>query len=324
MITAETYAALLRVDVGFALRHMRVLKEATGEDGSRRDLFPMHKRGGADNTTPEASHLFNFILSLLVGQPADVVEAVLAMLGWVQGDCYTIRSEDRTVTVREQRNALLAFANPNAPATYERPAVGRFVEVLDSVPLLQAATLKDYGCGEIECLAGYTPDERQKWMERAKDDKIEVDLGAGVATISRVLRRDDQATLKYYQLFVSPQPDLLGGDHEDRVERIVRLPLRYLGVAAELLANFRAKRGGSLDLPPAGSEPSAEPENENASDLPGSEADTQPDNQHRNGDTGTEYNTPENRARNSVSQSCSLSSSRKLVQPPPMLELRAT
>jgi hypothetical protein len=302
-IALERIAQILGVDVSVLWRLARALKEATDRQGANLDLWLTHKRGG-DNLAPEARHLFNIILALIAGQPSEAVDVVLNIRGWVPQPSYSVTTTRRIERRTVNRNALLVGDQPDS---WEEEINVAASEIRESGIDIEGNTFAEYGEWLLHALSHYAPSQLQAWMLEASAGRIEVDLGSGFANIVRTYSRaDGSLQFQDVQPFRAAQADLQSEDNHERVERVVRLPLRLLGVAAQLLAEFRAKQGNSLNFPPPGSASPTDPghENEKASDPARSEASTRlrESRQSQALDTGPHYAHPENMGEKAISQ----------------------
>jgi hypothetical protein len=288
-IAIEGYAQAWGVDDATVWRVARPLKEAKGETGARLDLWTLHPKGGGGGVSPKARHMVNLLFAWVPAQPASAVDAVLKLRRLVPGKSYGIVSTPHAEA--SQRNRLM-------PPEGQPQTQGVLTHRWESTPT-EIPSSADYLEGLIEEVSQLTAEARQAWMLETSKDWVEFDLNRGVMRVCLKLTGDGIVI----QDFVDPQADLLAVGDEGREERIVRFPYRYLGVAAELLAQFRAKGGSSKDLPPSGSASPAEPQNEDAPSLPGLGALTRTDGRRLETDTGTTTNSPDNRSEKLISQS---------------------
>ncbi len=212
-------------------RFARALKEAADADGKRRDLWPLGRVGGGRGAAHvHGPHLANLILAMFAQQPSDAVAVVDELSGWVKGPDVDAEGKVR----------------PSCDTGY--------------------ATLGEFVLLPIEALARADDATRTAWAANMGGLRLCVDLDGGLAF---VMDRTDPRNPKHWPGEIFHRPGKNPFDDEgSEVNRIVEVPLRLLVVAASLLTNTLAKRGG-LDFTSSGeASAEAQPENENAA-IPG-------------------------------------------------------
>ncbi len=279
----ERFSEELAIPVPVLFRFARALKEAMDADGKRRDLWPLNKSdkgttgGGKNNVPVRGPHLANLILSMFAQQPSDAVAVVDRLWRWTKGP--RLDADGKVLPDRETPYAML----------------GQFVLF------------------PIEALALGDDAKRTEWANRMADLRLCVDLDGGLAFVI------DGRTRKFCpdaELFYAPDKnpfDEKGNrvdDKGNRVARIVEVPLALTVVAADLLADTMAKRGG-LDFTSSGKAPAtAQPRNENASAPARAEAATRTTDRLRGNGNRATTTTWEGKAEILESQASPVSRSR--------------
>ena len=238
-------------------RYARSLKEAVGPNGERRDLWPVGGFGGGRKSAqPNGYHDTNLFFALYAPQPADAVAVVDELWTWKKGP--NMSASGKQLPDRDR-----GYSN-----------LGEFVRL------------------PIEALARADNATRSQWAINMAAIRLCVDLEDGIAFVMNSATRQFQEDC---EIFHAPWRNPFENESPNRVKRIVEVPLALVVVAADLLADTLAQRGG-LDLPPSGEAQTAtSPENETAPTLPGVEADTRTKQRHDKGHRRG-LNSPEGKA----------------------------
>ncbi len=235
----DRFAQALSLRFAVLFRLARALKEARDVAGERRDLWGLSGPGGGKNAVPvELHHLVNLILALFATGPADAVETVDDMIGWLKGPRLTGSGK------------LL----PDRDTPY--------------------ATLGEFLMGLLNTIAHATAEQRRIWDEFAARHSLMADVGGHLAWVAERAAGPAPSFRFHEEIFYSPRVNPFENEGRNELTRIVSVPLTIIGVAADLLAEGMAKRGG-LDLTSSGkAQATAQPRNENASAPARAEANT--------------------------------------------------
>jgi hypothetical protein len=285
----ERFAGELDIPVPVLFRFARALKEAIDAGGKRRDLWPLGGFGGGKRAAHVLGpHLANLILSLFAQQPSDAVAVMDKLRSWAKGP--RLDAEGKVMPDRETGYA----------------------------------TLGQYVLLPIEALARHDEATRTQWATDRLEQRFCVDLDGGLAFVTHRTARMFWPGEEIFHASGKNPFDDEGNrvdDQGNRVARIVEVPLNLTVVAADLLADTMAKRGG-LNLTASGkAQAMAEPENETAPDPARSEAATRTTDRLR--DNGNRVlNIPEGKAE--IAKSQALLASRSRSAPPPLGECAAS